>query len=89
MNTCYWNCLSWNKLTSPEMIDKDILIIYRGPDFDDIHLAPQKVVQIIGTDHVENEHVLIVYDHDEDDIFLITREGKGRLWETYQIMEGF
>ena len=87
MNTYNWNTLSWNKLMSPNIIGKKILIIYKGEDED---ILPQNVVTVVGTDYVGNEHVLLVEDpEDPDDILIITREFKGRLWESYLIVEGF
>ena len=86
MNTSNWSCLTWGKLMNPSMIGKDILIIYWGNGTED---PPMKIVKIVGPDYIENEHVLIVEDPSEDDIFIITREGKSRTWESYLVLEGF
>ena len=83
MNAMNWNTLSWGRLMNPIMVGKDILIVEY---LDEMKLH---VVKVMGTDHVDNEHVLIVQEAGEDDISIITREFKGKTWEAYEILEGF
>ena len=86
MNAMNWNTLSWGKLTDPAMAGKDILIVYYSIKPTRMDLWP---VKILGTSHIDNEHVLLVEREDDEDTYIITREFKGRNWEAYEILEGF
>ena len=84
MNAYHWNTLSWNTLMQPRMTGKKIMIMYYG---EEPGCAPPSFVEIVGHDHVDNEHVLVVRDIIDGEVYIITRELKSRQWEAYEVLE--
>ena len=84
MNTSRLTTLRWNDLINPRMIGNDILVEFCSPAYGPVTDIFRKKVKIIGTAYVEKNHVLIVYDSEVDDVFIIMRDGQGYLWDAYQ-----
>lgn len=84
MNTDHLTTLSWNNLINPKMIGKNILVEYCAPPTGPVTDIYNKSVEILGTAHIDNDHVLLVYDHFADDVYIIKRDGQGYLWDAYQ-----
>ena len=84
MNTSRYTTLRWNDLVNPKMIGNDIWVEYCTPAYGPVTDIIQKKVRVSGTAHIDHHRVLLVYDEDADDIFIIMRDGQGYLWDAYQ-----
>lgn len=81
-----WKPLSWSELTSPEMVDHHIWVIYPYPQKSEDPFT-EEVLKIVGMDRVDGKWAVVVKNWSDED-FLILEEGKGALWEAYEIKQG-
>ena len=81
-----WKPLAWSELTSPEMVDHYIWVIYPYPQKSEDPFT-EEVLKIVGMDRVDDKWAIVVKNYSDED-FLILEEGKGALWEAYEIKQG-
>ena len=75
--------LSWSELTDLNMIGHSIYLVYPNPNKDG-DLVTEEILKIAGADNVGGEQAVVVKNWSDED-FLILEEGKGTLWEAYEI----
>ena len=84
MNTSQLTTLSWSKLVSSDMIGNYVMVEYASPPFGPVFEIIQKWVKVLGTAYVGRDRILLVYDQEVGDVFIIMRDGQGYLWDAYQ-----
>lgn len=88
MNTNNLTTLSWCQLMSSDIVGEDILVEYAVTDplYRTVAAIIDRRVKVVGTDHIGFEHVLLVFDPDDDDIYIIKRDGQGIDWDAYRFL---
>ena len=81
-----WTPLTWSRLTDPDMVDRCIWVIYPYPQKSEDPFT-EEVLKVVGMDRIDGKWALVVKNWDNED-FLILEEGKGTLWEAYEIKTG-
>lgn len=77
--------MRWSKLVDQSSIGKTVRVTYsaalQNSEFD--------ILKIVGTGHIYGQHVLIVQKigDDNDDVYIVMREGIGKLWNAYEMTE--
>lgn len=71
-----------------DIVGEDILVEYAVTDplYRTVAAIIKRRVKVVGTDHIGYDHVLLVFDPDVNDIFIIKRDGKGIYWDAYRYL---
>ena len=73
---------------SSDIVGEDILVEYAVTDplYGTVAAVIDRRVKVAGTDHIGLDHVLLVFDPDVNDIFIIKHDGQGIDWDAYRYL---
>jgi len=71
-----------------DIVGEDILVQYAVTDplYRTVAAIIDRHVKVVGTAYIGLDHVLLVFDPDDDDIYIIKRDGKGIDWDAYRYL---
>lgn len=73
---------------SSNIIGEDILVEYAVTDplYGTVAAIIQRCVKVVGTAYIGNEHVLLIFDPEKDDVYIIKHDGQGYDWDAYRYL---